>query len=43
VATSRFTSFGANQEIDMSALAKGVYILKFKGNQESQSVKIMKQ
>ena len=43
VATSRFTSFGANQEIDLSALAKGVYILKFKGNQESQSVKIIKQ
>jgi hypothetical protein len=43
VATSRFTSFGANQEIDMSALVKGVYILKFKGNQERQSVKIIKQ
>jgi pimeloyl-ACP methyl ester carboxylesterase len=43
VATSRFTSIGANQEIDMSTLAKGVYILKFKGIQESQSVKIMKQ
>ncbi|NBU81267.1 MAG: T9SS C-terminal target domain-containing protein [Flavobacteriaceae bacterium] len=38
-----FTSTSTNQEVDMSNLATGVYVLKFKNDTINQSVKIVKQ
>lgn len=38
-----FTSTSSNQEVDMSTLATGVYVLKFKNERNNQSVKIVKQ
>lgn len=38
-----FTTTSTNQEVDMSNLATGVYVLKFKNDTINQSVKIVKQ
>jgi hypothetical protein len=38
-----FTSISNNQEVDMSSLSAGVYILKFSNYETSQSVKVVKQ
>jgi hypothetical protein len=38
-----FTSISNNQEVDMSKLPSGVYILKFSNNKTSKSVKVVKQ
>lgn len=43
VTKNDFTSISTNQEVDMSGLSAGVYILKFSNNETSQSVKIVKQ
>ncbi len=43
VSMTAFTSISNNQEIDMSSLSAGVYILKFSNNEISQSVKVVKQ
>ena len=43
VTKTSFTSSIQNQEIDMSGLSLGVYILKFSNNETSQSVKVIKQ
>lgn len=37
-----FTSISNNQEVDMSGLLAGVYILKFSNSETSQSVKVVK-
>jgi len=38
-----FTSISTNQEVDMSGLSAGVYILKFSDSVTTQSVKVVKQ
>ena len=38
-----FISISNNQEVDMSGLSAGVYILKFSNDETSQSVKVVKQ
>ncbi len=43
VSKTGFTSISTNQEIDMSGLSAGVYILKFSNAETSQSVKVVKQ
>lgn len=43
VAKNSFTSPIQNQEIDMSSLATGIYVLKFNSGESSKSVKIIKQ
>jgi pimeloyl-ACP methyl ester carboxylesterase len=43
VSKTGFTSISNNQEVDMSSLSAGVYILKFSNNETSQSVKVVKQ
>ena len=43
VATTSFIGNLTNQEIDMSGLAIGIYVLKFSNGETSQSVKIIKQ
>lgn len=43
VSKTAFTSISNNQEVDMSSLSAGVYILKFSNNETSQSVKVVKQ
>lgn len=43
VSKTSFTSFSNNQEVDMSSLSAGVYILKFSNNETSKSVKVVKQ
>ena len=43
VSKTSFTSISNNQEVDMSVLSAGVYILKFSNNEISQSIKVVKQ
>jgi len=43
VSKTGFTSISNNQEVDMSGLSAGVYILKFSNTETSQSVKVVKQ
>jgi pimeloyl-ACP methyl ester carboxylesterase len=43
VAKTNFTATSSNQEIDMSSLATGVYVLKFSDGATSKSVKVIKQ
>lgn len=43
VAETRFNSFEVNQEVDLSSFSVGVYIFKFKNQQFSKTVKIIKQ
>ena len=43
VSKNAFTSISNNQEVDMSGLSAGVYILKFSNNETSQSAKVVKQ
>lgn len=43
VAKTSFTSSVQNQEIDMSNLATGIYVLKFNTSESSKSVKVIKQ
>jgi pimeloyl-ACP methyl ester carboxylesterase len=43
VSKTAFTSISNNQEVDMSGLSAGVYILKFSDSETSQSVKVVKQ
>lgn len=43
VAKTNFTATSSTQEIDMSTLATGVYILKFSDGSTSKSVKVVKQ
>jgi len=43
VSKSAITSVSNNQEIDLSNLSAGVYIVKFSNNGKSQSVKVVKQ
>ena len=43
VTKTNFTSSIQNQEIDMSNLATGVYVLKFSDGEKSKSVKVIKQ
>ncbi|RAR71363.1 T9SS type A sorting domain-containing protein [Flavobacterium aciduliphilum] len=43
VAKTNFTATSSNQEIDMSTLAVGVYVLKFSDGSTSKSVKVVKQ
>jgi len=43
VAKNKFSGNLNNQEVDMSGLAIGVYVLKFSNGETSQSVKIVKQ
>jgi triacylglycerol esterase/lipase EstA (alpha/beta hydrolase family) len=43
VAKTNFTATSSNQEIDMSSLATGVYVLKFSDDATSKSVKVVKQ
>ena len=43
VAKTSFTSSIQNQEIDMSTLATGVYVLKFSDGDKSKSIKVVKQ
>jgi hypothetical protein len=43
VTKTSFTSSLQNQEIDMSTLATGVYVLKFSDGATSKSVKVVKQ
>ena len=43
VATTSFIGNLTNQEIDMSGLAIGIYVLKFSNGETSQSIKIIKQ
>lgn len=43
VSKTGFTSISNNQEVEMSGLSAGVYILKFSNNETSQSVKVVKQ
>ncbi|MCX6172280.1 MAG: alpha/beta fold hydrolase [Flavobacterium sp.] len=43
VAKTSFTTSIQNQEIDMSTLAIGVYVLKFSDDAKSKSVKVIKQ
>jgi hypothetical protein len=42
VTKNAFTSISNNQEVDMSGLSVGVYILKFSNDVTSQSVKVVK-
>jgi hypothetical protein len=39
----QFNSFEVNQEVDMSSLAAGIYILKIKNQKFSKTIKIIKQ
>lgn len=39
----KFTTFLNNQEIDLSDLTTGVYVLKFSNNEETKAVKVVKQ
>lgn len=39
----RFNSFEANQEVNLSSFSAGVYVFKFKNQQFSKTVKIIKQ
>lgn len=43
VAKTSFTSITNNQEVDMSNLATGVYVLKFTDGDKSKSVKVIKE
>jgi hypothetical protein len=43
VSKTSFTSISNNQEVDMSVLSAGVYILKFSNLEISQSIKVVKQ
>jgi hypothetical protein len=43
VSKNAFGSVSSNQEVDMSGLSAGVYILKFSNTETSQSVKVVKQ
>jgi hypothetical protein len=43
VTKSNFITTSANQEVDMSNLAAGVYVLKFSDGAKSKSVKVIKQ
>ena len=43
VSKAAFISISTNQEVDMSGLSAGVYILKFSNTETSQSVKVVKQ
>ena len=43
VSKTGFTSISTNQEVDMSSLSAGVYILKFSNTETSQTVKVVKQ
>jgi len=43
VSMAAFGSVSSNQEVDMSSLSEGVYILKFSNTETSQSVKVVKQ
>ena len=43
VTKTSFTSSIQNQEIDMSTLATGVYVLKFSDGDKSKSIKVVKQ
>jgi len=43
VAKTNFTATSSNQEIDMSTLAVGVYVLKFSDGSTSKSIKVVKQ
>lgn len=43
VAETRFSTFESNQEVDLSSFSAGVYIFKFKNQQFSKTVKIIKQ
>lgn len=43
VAEIQFNSFEVNQEVDMSSLAAGIYILKIKNLKFSKTIKIIKQ
>ncbi len=43
VSKTGFTSISNNQEVDISGLSAGVYILKFSNTETSQSVKVVKQ
>ena len=43
VSKTAFTSVSSNQEVDMSGLSAGVYILKFSNTETSQSIKVVKQ
>jgi pimeloyl-ACP methyl ester carboxylesterase len=42
VSKIKFTTFLNNQEIDMSDLTTGVYVLKFSNNEETKAVKVVK-
>jgi pimeloyl-ACP methyl ester carboxylesterase len=43
VATTSFTSAVQNQEVDMSTLSTGIYVLKFSDGKTSKSAKVIKQ
>lgn len=43
VSKTGFTTTNSNQEVDMSGLSAGVYVLKFSNTETSQSVKVIKQ
>ena len=43
VSKTGFTTTNSNQEVDMSGLSAGVYVLKFSNTETSQSVKVVKQ
>ena len=43
VSKTAFNSISTNQEVDMSGLSAGVYILKFSNTERSQSIKVVKQ
>jgi len=43
VTKSNFITTSANQEVDMSNLATGVYVLKFSNGAKSKSIKVIKQ
>lgn len=43
VAETRFSTFEANQEVDLSSFSKGVYLVKFTNNDKSITHKIIKE
>ena len=43
MAKTSFTTSIQNQEIDMSNLATGIYVLKFNTGESTKSVKVIKQ
>ena len=43
VSKSSFTSFSSNQEVDMSKLPSGIYMLKFSNQEGNKTVKVIKE